>query len=67
MQQVEFRLAGDRLLHNGATRHLTAQDRERFAGWIKAYHGLAWQPGNDAALPSGHRAGSQRAAKAHAP
>ena len=50
MQQVEFRLLGDRLTHAGTQRHLAEPDWARFAGWIKTYHDLAWQTGNDDAL-----------------
>ena len=47
MQEVEFRLTGDRLTHNGATRHLSAPDWDRFAAWTRTYHDLCWHPGND--------------------
>jgi hypothetical protein len=50
MQEVEFRLLGDRLTHNGASRHLTEPVRDRFAAWTKRYHDLAWRPGADDAL-----------------
>jgi hypothetical protein len=50
MQEVEFRLTGDRLTHNNATRVLTGADQDGFVAWIARYHDLAWQAGNNDAL-----------------
>ncbi|HME27708.1 MAG TPA: CHAT domain-containing protein [Acetobacteraceae bacterium] len=50
MQEVEFRLLGDCLTHNGASRHLAEPDWDRFAAWTDTYHDLAWRPDADDAL-----------------
>jgi len=50
VQDVEFRLANDRLTHAGATRVLTEGDTKRFADWIDRYHALCGQTGSDEGL-----------------
>jgi tetratricopeptide (TPR) repeat protein len=50
MREIEFRLDGDTLIHQGAPRALTKADWARFDDWVKQYHDVSWLPHNQEKL-----------------